>query len=97
MTFEAHFPDFPPETMPAIPADWRDASWRNDGMPFFVASPKRGVWVDYADESSREFSGGKRFTVVRLTNGEHDPDDGDALLETDVFAEVLRFLSAPDL
>jgi hypothetical protein len=80
--------------MPAIPDGWRDASWHNDTMPFFVASPERGVWVGYADESLREFGGGKRFSVVALVNGMYEPDDTPSILETDDWAEVLQFLAA---
>lgn len=57
------FPDFDVNTLPPIPADWRDTSWHNDVSPSFDAmgsddpadQDRLHVWVDYANPQDREF------------------------------------------
>ena len=80
-TFRDEFPDFDPATMPAVPAEWSDISWHNDACPSFDAGNDMVVFVDYADQSLREFPDSERFTV----------SDGDFLLATNDWSEVLAF------
>lgn len=56
MTYQTEFPDFPPETMPRLPACLSDASWHNSVCPSFVCDALGvTVWVDYLDPARREF------------------------------------------
>ncbi len=66
----SEFPDYPVADLPAIPAHWEDASWHNDACPFFTIAPMVGMFVDYPDQAQRE-TGGERFTVVPLEDGQH--------------------------
>src|SRR5262245_20715089 len=62
MTWRVEFPDF--TDMPAIPENWQDVSWHNDIAPSFADDTGCFLlFVDYADESKREFSGHPRFAV----------------------------------
>ena len=94
-TYRECFPDFDPSTMVVIPADWKDMSFRNDNMPFFLISPALGVFIDYADPAQREFPN-KRFMVVQMEDGEHPDDADEPLLETDDWAEVLDFVASAE-
>jgi hypothetical protein len=93
--YRAEFPDFPPETLPAIPDGWRDGSWHNDTCPFFEISPSLGVFVDYADPALSEYPQGrasgdmKRFTLVALVDGAHVSDDSGPLCCSDDWGEIL--------
>jgi len=89
--YQAEFPDYRPEDMPAIPAGWVDQSWHNDACPFFLAAPDLGVFVDYADPHTRECDEGHRFMVVRMEDGMHPAEGGELLLATDEWSEVLAF------
>jgi hypothetical protein len=84
MTYQAEFPDFAPETMPAIPAHWEDVSWHNDSCPAFWAATDVLVFIDYEDRTQREWPDGERFTA-RVEAGagaesEFYTDDWEALL-----------------
>ncbi|MFZ3482200.1 hypothetical protein [Sphingomonas sp. 3-13AW] len=51
--------------LPLLEAEWTDASWHHDAMPFFVHTPSGvGVWVNYADPAQREVP--DRFIAVAL-------------------------------
>jgi hypothetical protein len=64
------FPDYPVASMPPIPADWTDKSWRNDTAPSFqvctgpMAEPVE-MWIDYRDPALREIAGMPRFGLYR--------------------------------
>jgi hypothetical protein len=83
------FPDF--DSLPAVPAHWRDASWHNDACPFFIASPSLGVFIDYADATLREYPDTARFIVVAMESGQHT--ESAALLESDDWPSVLAFIA----
>lgn len=87
--WQHEFPDYPADSMPALPETWQDMSWANDAAPFFLISEGAGVFVDFPDPAQREISEGARFVVVRMVDGAHDPDNGPPLLETDEFGDVL--------
>lgn len=92
MTYQTEFTDFPPETMPPIPAGWADLSWANDTCPCFDTGNGRLVFVDFADPALREVSEGPRFAVVR------NPEiDGEAktLFESDDWDAILQFVRTP--
>ena len=76
MTYQTAFPDYDPNTMPAIPETWRDVSWKNDTCPSFEAPNGLVIWLDYADPAMREFGHLdpiERFSVIRrLVGGEID-------------------------
>lgn len=94
MSYLTQFPDFPESDMPKLPAGFVDHSWKNEACPCFMNSALGlAVFIDYADETKREFQGeegGKRFTV-------HSIDDSGAvisvLLESDEWAAVLQFIA----
>lgn len=88
MTYRTEFPDFDPATMPAIPADWRDTSWRNETCPCF-ATKGLSIFVDYVDPEQREFPECERFTVHDLSvNNTEDS----VLYYSDDWAAVLAFV-----
>ena len=92
MTFATEFPDYPAKDMPTIPPGFVDTSWHNNSAPSF-ANDKFSVWVDYADESQREYPGGKRFAVNEIdADGAFKSDWPD--FETDDWDEVLRFVAS---
>ena len=74
------FPDYDPATLPHIPSSWRDVSWQHDACPSWLVNDLH-VFIDYADPASREIAG-PRFHVL---------SEGDALLSTDAWPEVLNF------
>lgn len=86
MTYRTHFPDFPPETMPAIPPHWVDVSWGPENCPSFEVIPGFIVWVDYADPSQREYPDTKRFTVADVS----DINNHRTLIETDDWEAVVE-------
>lgn len=90
-TFRTEFPTFDPATLPAIPADWTDVSWKNDTCPKFLAAAgltwEIVVTIDWADPAFRELDLGSRFFADQYTNegpsgseGFYHGDDWDALL-----------------
>lgn len=76
------FPDYPLESLPAVPSDWTDESWGNDTCPSWTTPTGIHVFVDYPDESMREMPGGSRYTVMEYGAGE-------PIAHTDNWAEVL--------
>lgn len=75
------FPDFDPATLPAIPADWQDISWRQDCCPRFDAGAGISVFVDYLNPAEREFPDTNRFCVsVDDTGDSFASDDWAAVL-----------------
>jgi hypothetical protein len=71
--YRKEFPDFAPETMPALPEGWADTSWRNDQCPSFeriVPGTVIRLFINYADVTLREFEDGRRFDAWLDT-----PDD----------------------
>lgn len=80
--YRTEFPDFDPATLPPIPSDWEDTSWHNNTCPSF--SPRGSdvaVYVNYLDETDRDWPGGKRYAVVA--------DDNIVLLESDDWDETV--------
>ena len=77
------FPDFNLATLPPIPSDWRDVSWQHDACPSWLVNGLH-VFIDHADPAKREFNL-TRFHVL---------SDGDDLLATDAWPEVLAFVYA---
>ncbi len=92
MSFQSEFPDYPAADMPTLPPGFEDTSWHNNSAPSIENREQRvSIWMDYADESLREFPGGKRFTVnLTEEDGAHLNDEGD--LHSDDWNEVLAFL-----
>lgn len=92
MTYRTEFPDFDPATMPAIPAGFRDTSWRQEQCPTFTA-PLLGlfVWTDYAAPAEREFPESPRFglAIQRMTmSGVYIDDIGETLIASDDWRAV---------
>lgn len=97
----AAFPDFDIATLPAIPADWTDSSWRNDTCPSFCAIDHQGsdwwnlaVYIDYADPAAREIGQTERFTVL-FSHHLIDASPVD-VLSTDDWNAVLAFVAGFD-
>ena len=88
MPLMTEFPDFDVLTLPAIPVEWRDTSWRNETCPCFtIEDTGMVVYVDYLDPAMREFPEGPRFAVIHPTpdgmfiKNLYDGDDWSAVLE----------------
>ena len=64
------FPDYDVSTLPPIPADWTDNSWKNDTCPCFHAGGEAAVFVDYLERSDREYPAGARFSALALDDGQ---------------------------
>ncbi len=77
------FPEFDMATLPFIPKDWMDISWRNDVCPSWQSNGYQ-IFVNFANPDDREYSG-ERFLVC-------DIEIGDCLLSTDNWAEVLEYV-----
>jgi hypothetical protein len=101
MSYRTEFPDFPPETMPVIPAGFLDQSYHQDLCPNFV-NPQIHlvIWVDFADRNVREYVHSHRFTVnccdedgVAFDLQFGDPGNGQ-LLRTDDWQAVLDLVEA---
>lgn len=87
--YRTEFPDFAPETMPAIPAGFIDDSWHNDACPsFFHPGLRLRIFIDYAEAAERELEG-PRFCLGR----DDDPEGTIAVLMTDDWSEIERFIS----
>lgn len=91
MSWQQEFPTY--TNMPPIPKGWSDQSWGADTCPCFeVRKGDAGlymVWVDFEHEHQREHKGLKRFSVGTWTG---NAGEGDVLLETDSWDEVLKFM-----
>lgn len=94
------FPDFDLSSLPDIPADWEDISWRNDSCPCFEIwkDDKTGnriyMFVDYADASKRELPDSEyRFSLYSEIY-EGDGCDCTTLVETNDFDDVLKVIAA---
>ena len=86
MKYETEFPDFVGVEMPRIPEGWEDTSWHNDACPSWTVGGLH-IFVDHDEPSKRECgSDSKRFTVC-------DSDDGDVVVHTDDWQEVLACLA----
>jgi len=96
MSFSTEFPDCDAASLPVIPSNWVDTSWRNDACPSFDTQTGYRVFIDYANQSDREFNQSLRFSVH--TNTDHvavafESDDWSAVLVfliSDNFAAALR-------
>lgn len=110
-TLRFEFPDYDPETLPAIPDGWEDISWHNDACPSFEVMPEtdaRGavrVWIDYPEPDRREVPGAARFVCFVDTMGGGDEctiyagEDWQELLSAVlafVFVETVRRVTTPD-
>lgn len=85
--FTEEFPDFPADTMPAIPEGWADVSWHNDTCPSFETRNGLTVFVDYADASLREFPEAPRFSIQQTFSR-------DDMMASDDFDAILAFVAA---
>jgi hypothetical protein len=84
MTYAAAFPTFPADAMPALPAGFYDASYRNDVCPRYTSDDDRvSIWIDYPDPDAREYCLMRQYRVTLASI-----DDG-IVLETDDWAEAL--------
>lgn len=94
-TFRTEFPGFDPATLPAIPADWTDVSWKNDACPSFLAAAGPTweilVFVDWADPAERELGGASRYSVQRHAN---DGDDGACSFSSDSWPAIVACVNA---
>ena len=91
-------PDWDEIAKTLMDLDFGDSSWYNDITGSFSKElvPEDGdksaielrVWVQPMDESKREGSGDKRFTITKGSYGENTED----ILETDLLSEVVKFL-----
>jgi hypothetical protein len=72
------FPEYDTATLPPIPKDWTDISWRNDVCPSWQWGVYQ-IFVDYLEADQ------ERFSVC-------DIEFGDCLLSTDNWGEVLEYV-----
>lgn len=84
MTIAKAFPDFDISTLPAIPAGFEDASWKNDACPRYI-NKNLGLclWIDYLDVAERE-NAGPRFILEPVDTD----DDITEVVSSDDFATI---------
>lgn len=89
--FRTEFPDFDPATMPAIPSEWTDTSWREEPCPSFEAQENITVFVDYEDPMDREMQDAYPRFLIQVYDAE-----GNALSEfnTDDWDKILDYFKA---
>lgn len=85
------FPDYPIASMPPIPGDWTDKSWRKDTKPSFeVCTGPMGepveMWIDYPVPALREIASEPRFGLYRR-NGD---DELEAIYTGEDYAEAME-------
>lgn len=89
--YRTEFPDFAPETMPALPEGWADTSWHNDQCPYFerqlAPETMLRLFVNYADRELREFPDGERFDAWLSTPQGNCPEN----ISSDDLAKVLTW------
>lgn len=84
MSYAAAFPTFPTDAMPALPAGFHDASYRNDVCHRYTSDDDRvSIWIDYPNPDDREYCLMCRFRVTLASIGD------DIVLETEDWAEAL--------
>jgi hypothetical protein len=89
-TLAHEFPDYPADSLPAIPADWEPQHWHNDACPSWNAGRGMSVYVDYADQEMRECGGDNRYCVLQESMDDCSPD---CWLSTDSWTDVLAFVN----
>lgn len=89
--YRTEFPDFDPATMPPIPSDWEDNSWHNEPCPSFLTGRGHSVYVDYLDQSLREYPDNDmhRFNVISIEDATLDHN----LFASDDWDEILKFVA----
>lgn len=85
------FPDYPVDSLPAIPSHWTEASWHNDVCPSFLPCDGMRLWVDYPNPESRELPRSRRFTLC--TFSEEDPET-QTLCESEHWEAITEHLIA---
>jgi len=92
---EFEFADYDQSTLPVIPAGFRPTHWHNDICPSWQLGHLR-LWIDYADDSMREFPCSYRYTLQFLS----DPDDASestTLIHTSDWTAVMAvIINHPD-
>lgn len=90
--FEANFPDFPAEDMPATPEGFEDVSWYNDTCPSFMNEPAGLIYfVDFSDVEKREIQEPyPRFCLKTWDGGTTD----EVIAESDDFDDILAAIAA---
>jgi hypothetical protein len=88
MTYQTEFKNFDVTTMPQISEGFEDISWCADVCPSFRNEEHNlTLWIDYADESLREFENEKRFC---LTLEDYESDNESISYCSDDFDDILR-------
>ncbi|CAB5195099.1 hypothetical protein UFOVP167_50 [uncultured Caudovirales phage] len=78
MSITTEFPHFPISSIPQLPSDWIDSSWRNDESPSFMSN---GLQIFLCDE-------GQFFFVIC------DSETGETALMTNSIDECVDFVNA---
>jgi hypothetical protein len=79
MSIATEFPNFPVASIPQLPSDWTDSSWRNDESPSFTAN---GFQIFLCDE-------GQFFFVIC------DAETGETAMLTNSVDACIDFVNAP--
>jgi hypothetical protein len=77
------FPEYDVTTLPPIPSDWRDVSYKNDACPSWLVDGLQ-VFIDFADPDAREVAGPRYHVIDAETNGVY--------LTTDAWPDVLNLV-----
>jgi hypothetical protein len=86
VSYATEFPDFHPDSLPAIPDSWNDVSWKNDCCPSWETPNGFLVYVDYEYVCDREAPTDGRYGVWTTDDCIYCGDD---------WSEVLRLVEKP--
>lgn len=102
-TLAREFPDFPLDSLPAIPSHWHESAWHNDACPSFIIGDDSGrepgiqVFIDYADASKSEFPNWRADGTLKRFNAMSIPGNDGTEMDigtADDWQEMLAHLIA---
>lgn len=90
--YKAAFPDFVLDI--ELPEGFLDISYSNDACPSFLNEELDvALFIDYANPNDREHPTSKRFSLIRMKDGEHlTGGENVGILDTDDLQEVIEKL-----
>lgn len=97
-TLAAEFPNYPIESLPAIPEGWEDTSWHNDMYPTFSAYTRTDdafirVLIDHPEPAQRAM-GGPRYLACWFDGTGAQFQEDFLIVETEEWSALLAAVAA---